>query len=146
METIFQRVKRHEGFRSKPYLDTTGNYTIGFGHKISPDQAVNYANGISEQDAEDLLHSDLDAAAYEMLKNFPWCPELSSTRQGVLVELIFWIGIGGMMEFGNFLFSLRSGNYGDAAKALINSLLHTQVPARTEELANLILNDGNNES
>ena len=42
-ETLTERIERHEGYRQYPYLDTTGNYTVGIGHKITEQQAKDLA-------------------------------------------------------------------------------------------------------
>ena len=56
------QIKRSEGFSSMPYPDTSGNMTIGYGHKLQRQQADEYRNGISQQDAEILLQQDIKNA------------------------------------------------------------------------------------
>jgi GH24 family phage-related lysozyme (muramidase) len=139
-EDLIERIRRHEGCKLLPYLDTTGHWTIGIGHCITECQAQSYANGISEQDAEYLLYADIGKARTEVLAEWPWAADLPPFRQDVLTELAFWIGAGGLYKFKNFLFHLRSGDIRGAANALLDSLLHEQIPGRTEELAELLLN------
>lgn len=53
-------IKKHEGFVSKPYNDSVGHATIGYGtllHKggVTKEDNAKYSNGISKEEAEKLL-------------------------------------------------------------------------------------------
>ena len=137
-ESLEDRIKRHEGFRSKPYLDTTGNWTIGFGHKLTDDQAQEYANGIDEITAEDILEKDITAAQAELNHALLWVSNLNDTRHGILVEIAFQLGLHGLLLFRRMLAALQDGDYQTAANEMLNSVWHTQTPERCEELSNLM--------
>lgn len=140
-ETLIQRLKRHEGYRLKPYLDTTGNYTIGYGHKLTDDQAQEYANGISEIDAEQLLDADINKARVALAQDLPWALDLPRFRQDILTELVFQLGVNGLLTFKNLLYCARCGDQDGVAHAMLDSLWHKQTPARCEELAALWLSN-----
>jgi lysozyme len=53
-------IKKHEAFRSKMYLDSAGNPTIGYGHKIGPGE--DFSKGITEKQALELLRKDAQGA------------------------------------------------------------------------------------
>ena len=142
IEALRDRIRRHEGLKLHPYVDTTGNWTIGVGHKIPEVEASNYPDGCTLDDAMNWLDADIQKATEQVTNALPWITGLSELRQGVLVELTFWIGIGGILKFHNTLQAIKDGDYELAAHGLLNSLLHEQIPGRTEELANLLLNDG----
>jgi lysozyme len=138
-ETLQQRIERHEGIRFKPYLDTTGHWTIGCGHMLTAPQAHDYANGISQAEALDLLDADIARARAEVAKDLPWTSQLCEIRQEVLIEMVFQLGMNGLLGFKNLLYCTRSGDWAGAAHAMLDSEWHRQTPARCEELANLML-------
>lgn len=54
-----------ESFSDKPYKDANGYWTIGYGHKLSDDKSIerwqgDYADGITKQEAIQLLEQDMD--------------------------------------------------------------------------------------
>lgn len=140
-ETLIQRIARHEGLRLTPYVDTTGNWTIGYGHKITECEAQSYVNGISEDTADDMLANDITKAQAELSEALPWTSELSNIRWQVLVEMVFQMGIAGLLTFATLLRYARQGNDEGVAHSMLGSLWHEQTPARCEELANLWLNE-----
>lgn len=146
MESLLARIRRHEGLRLEIYTDTTGNATIGYGHKIIGDEAQEYANGISPDEAENLLGDDVMAARDELAKQMPWTTDLPSVRWGILVEMVFQMGINGLFGFKNFLYCARCGDFEGAAAEMRDSEWYKQTPARAEELAALWLNGTNSQS
>ena len=52
MESMIGMLKRHEGLRLKPYQDTIGKLTIGYGRNLDD-------RGISKEEAEYLLRNDI---------------------------------------------------------------------------------------
>ena len=140
-ESLVDRIKRHEGFIQYPKPDAKGAFVVGYGHDIPESDASNYSGGISDEDACNLLNADIEKATDGVNSALPWVTSLSELRQEVLVELAFWIGLGGLLKFHNTLNDIKNGAWGAAADGLLNSLLHTQIPGRTEELANILLND-----
>jgi lysozyme len=142
-ETLEQRVRRHEGFCFLPKPDSAfkgNNFVVGYGHDLTESCAQQYANGISEQEAEALLEADIAAARAEMLKELPWTAGLPQLKQDLICEMIFQLGIDGLFTFHNFLYCARGGDDAGAAKAMLNSLWHRQTPNRCEEMAELWLN------
>ncbi len=140
-ETLRDRLIRHEGVYLKPYRDTLGNYTIGIGHLITEEQATGeYANGITEEQAMQLLDEDIAKAKAELATDMPWTLNLSPLKQDILTEMAFQLGINGLMGFKNLLFHARSGDLDGVAQDMIDSKWHSETPARCEEIANLWLN------
>ena len=62
-----------EGLRLKPYRDTVGKLTIGWGRNLED-------NGITKLEAEVLLDHDLAAAELECRRAFPWPRTRSRAR------------------------------------------------------------------
>ncbi len=136
-ETLEQRIIRHEGFRSLPYKDILGKLTIGYGRCLT-------TNGISDDEAELMLNNDIEDARLALSQSFPWSLGLNDVRKDVLTEMIFQLGVHGVLGFPRMIAAIRIGDFGSAAKEMLNSVWHTQTPIRCEELANLMLNGENN--
>lgn len=53
-------IMSHEDFRSQTYLDSAGHPTIGYGHKLGPNES--YPNGVTQEEAQQLLDADVRRA------------------------------------------------------------------------------------
>lgn len=135
-ETLEDRIKRHEGLRLQAYTDTTGHLTIGWGHRIQPGDPTE----VTEEEAEQLLQQDIQNAKDELAKDLPWTLALPMDQQSILIEMVFQLGVSGLLGFRNMLFCIRSGDTDGTVHAMLDSLWHKQCPERCEELANLWLN------
>jgi lysozyme len=94
---------------------------------------------ITEDEAMDILMTDVEIARMQLAKAFPWVLGLDDARLHVLYELCFWIGIGGVGKFKKMLACIRVQDWEGASKNLLDSLLYKQVPRRTKELAKILL-------
>lgn len=142
IETLQDRIMRHEGFCAIPKPDAKGMYVVGFGHDLSETASQEYSNGISTQDAIELLDKDIATAKYAVASELPWTLGLSEIRQEVFVEMAFQMGINGLLEFRNMLALAREGNVEAVNQHMLESAWHNETPSRCEELANLYLNNG----
>ena len=136
------RIKMHEGCRLIPYLDTTSNWTIGWGHKMESVSPSILADGITQDEADHLLDVDIGIAENGVsrlpamvLNN---CNEV---RRGVLIEMLFQLGYAGVLKFKRMLAAIEQGNFGLAAVEMIDSRWYDQTPNRVEEMA-AIMRDG----
>lgn len=80
-------IKEFEGLSLKPYRDSGGAYTIGYGHLIRSDE---HFTSITKQQAETLLLQDIVAAA--TILNREVKQPLTRHERGALISLIFNIG------------------------------------------------------
>ncbi len=138
-ESLQQRLIRHEGIVLHEYKDSLGYLTVGVGHLITPEDGDTYDTPITRAEAITVLQSDITKAIIELSKSLPWASKLDPARHDVLIELCFWLGIGGLLGFKHMLADLQRLNYDGAAQELLNSELHKQCPARCEELAGILL-------
>jgi lysozyme len=128
MDALIADLTRDEGVRLKPYLDTVGKTTIGVGRNLTD-------VGISEDEADYLLHSDIARTVADLNRKLTWWSTLDEVRQRVLCNLCFNLGINGLLTFHNTLEAVRSGRYGDAADGMLASLWARQVGPRSLRLA-----------
>jgi lysozyme len=127
---LLDQIKRHEGLRLAAYKDHLGYLTIGYGRLI--DEARN--GGISEAEAEHLLHNDL-AACERDLESIPGYRDLDDVRQAALINMRFQLGGGGIRAFKKMWAALNVGDYGTAALEALDSRWAKQTPRRAAEVA-----------
>lgn len=133
MSALIERIKLHEGYRSKPYRDTVGKVTIGWGRNLDD-------NGIRKEEAEIMLRHDV-MIAQDAASQFTWYRKLDEQRKGVVVEMIFNLGLPRFLEFKKMIQALRDDDYDEAAAQMLNSKWSMQVGMRALTLAS-IMKDG----
>lgn len=129
-DEFLDQLARHEGFRSKPYQDTVGVWTVGYGHNLN--------EPITEKDARAILRSDAEKAKDACIHEFPWFMELSAPRQRAVMNMAFNLGITRLRGFKMFILAMGLGDYDTAANHMLDSLWAKQVKGRALELANMI--------
>ncbi len=58
-EKCFELIKKYEGLSLKPYICPAGYWTIGYGHVLKKDELSAFKNGITKEEAEELLYQDV---------------------------------------------------------------------------------------
>jgi lysozyme len=129
-DALINQIARHEGLRTKPYLDTEGVWTIGYGHNLN--------EPITDADARHILLSDIQKAIDGCVHAFPWFLELSQPRQDAMIDLAYNMGIARLSGFKKFLAAMALGNYDEASYHLLDSRWAAQVKGRSVEVANMI--------
>jgi lysozyme len=130
IDNVLDLIKRHEGRRLKPYKDTVGKVTIGYGRNLD-------ANGISAGEAEFLLETDI-AKARVTARRYQWFPTLDAVRRAVVLDMIFNLGPGGFRKFVQTRKAIKERRYFDAARGMMQSKWATQVPTRAKRLAKMM--------
>lgn len=129
------QLKRDEGFRGKPYRDTTGHLTIGYGHNLE--------EGISEATAEYILSEDiLTAVATARSVIGAAFDSASPRRQAALANMAFNLGAVKFGLFRQMIEFVRQGRWDHAASAALSSLWATQVGDRARRIAEALRNGG----
>lgn len=126
--TLLDRLKKHEGFRSKPYRCPAGKLTIGYGRNIED-------NGITEAEASFLLVEDVKKCRAECQKSFAWFEAMDRDRQDVIVELDFNMGLKRLLGFKKMLAACARKDYEATAREMLDSLWARQVGKRAQTLA-----------
>jgi lysozyme len=125
-------LRRHEGLRLKPYLDTVGRETVGYGHtygvKITDPP-------ITLEVAERLLDEDMQIAINDAKAVVPCFDELNGPRKTVVAAMAYNLGRTGLSKFVNTIKSIQAGDYKDAALRMLQSKWAAQVKSRARELA-----------
>lgn len=127
----FKLITEHEGFRSKPYYDTVGKLTIGYGRNLMD-------RGLTREEAVHLLINDIKNCIEELETHLPVFKKLSTTRKAVLIDMVYNIGLPRLLGFKKMLKALEEGNYERAADEMLDSRWAEQVKTRATHLANLM--------
>lgn len=125
---LTKQLTRDEGVRLKPYKDSVGKLTIGIGRNLDD-------VGISAVEASKLLENDILKAQQNLYEALPWVEHLDEARIGVLLNMTFNMGIGGLLKFKTTLGLIQNGKYDDAASAMLDSTWAKQIGARAIRLA-----------
>lgn len=133
-DKLIDELVRDEGEILHVYEDSLRYLTIGVGHLID----ARRGGDISKAASRFILAEDIDAKIADLDANLPWWRGLSETRQRVLVNMCFNLGIGGLMKFKNTLSAMRDGRYADAALGMSNSKWARQVGDRAVRLAHMM--------
>lgn len=123
-------LKEHEGFRSKPYKDSTGHLTIGYGRNLED-------VGISEEEAEYLLHNDIEKAE-ESLNYIFDTSKLSENRYMAFLDMMFNLGSRKFLTFRKMIAAVRRGDFIKASEEMLDSKWAKQVGKRATELSEMV--------
>ena len=128
-------IAREEGCRRAAYPDPlTGGapWTIGVGH-TGPE----VHEGLVWTNAQIDAQLDLDIARAEagLDRALPWWRGLGDSRQDVLVQMAFQLGVAGLLKFRTTLGHVEAGRFTEAADAMLASAWARQTPVRASRLA-----------
>ncbi|MFT6778783.1 MAG: lysozyme [Paraglaciecola sp.] len=127
-EQLKRQLINHEGLRLKPYKCTSNKLTIGVGRNLE-------AKGISEDEAMAMLDNDIVYFEEQLRRRIPSIRDITHTRQAVLVNMAFNLGVNGLLQFKNMLKALINEDFEEAATQLLDSRYAKQVGRRAHELA-----------
>jgi lysozyme len=134
LAALMADLRRDEGLRLKPYVDTTGHISIGYGRNLTD-------IGITRAEAEAMLREDTLRHVMELEALLPWVKSLDAVRQRVLGNMAFNLGLPTLLKFTKFLALVKQGDYKTAAVAMLQSRWADQVGARADRLA-VMMRDG----
>ena len=128
---LLERIKHHEGFRSKVYQCTEGYDTIGYGFAIKDLE-------LDKDIAEMILMQKLDNLMNRIAKTFHWWKSADSTIKDVVVEMCYQLGVSGFSKFKKTIDHLENRRYSKASAEMLDSRWAKQTPNRALELSNLV--------
>lgn len=116
-------LSQDEGVAEYPYVDSTGQTTLGIGHNIS-------ANGLSADVITLLYNDDVAIAVASLDAKLAWWRNLPPNQQRVMINLCFNMGWPVFSSFVRFIAAMQAGNIPTAVAELQNSAWYTQVGLR----------------
>lgn len=144
--TVIDLLKKHEGFRKRVYRCTENKQTIGYGYNLDANPLHLSVfeidrlkrKGISGKTAENLLIDQVYNIKFSLDKAIPWWSKIGQTRQDVLIDMAYNLGINGLLCFKKTLDHIAVGNYPKAADEMLESTWAKQVHGRANELADMM--------
>lgn len=138
-DIVTAQIAQDEGLRLQVYDDATGkpimpgtrvigNPTIGYGCLLCA------PGGITKDEALALLNARV-AKARALAETIPVYAKLDPVRQGVLVQMVYQMGLHGVLGFRNTLACMAAGYWKDAADGMRASKWARQTPKRANRLA-----------
>ena len=128
---LIKTLKRHEGFRTKPYRCSAGKLTIGYGRNLED-------VGISKIEATNMLLNDIEAAEKDLRTVFPCLNYFTENRQEALTNMVFNLGISKFKLFKNTIKAINRGDWTAAASHAKDSKWYQQVKSRGKEVVEAI--------
>ena len=122
------QLKVYEGLKLKPYRDTVGKLTIGYGRNLDD-------NGIGKEEAEAMLNSDVETVTGQLKSAYPWFESLDYARQAVVINMAFNMGMSKFAGFAKMIAAIRAEDYSTATAEMLDSRWAAQVGARALKLS-----------
>lgn len=132
--TAQELIKRHEGLRLGPYIDTADKITIGYGRNLTD-------NGITEAEADVMFEHDFQVAQRTVESLLPRCASLPDPQRAVLINMAFNLGLPRLSGFKKMLAAVKAGDFDKTADEMLDSRWAGQVGTRAIELADLMRGD-----
>jgi lysozyme len=143
VDKLIEQLMQHEGYRKQVYKDSNGIDTIGYGYNLSSNMAkfssielaYFYREGVSKTVALKVLKLCVSKTRDELESKFKWFRSLSKTRQDVLINMCFNLGIVKLLKFKKMLKCLEDGDWQGAAGEMLESKWHSDVGQRAITLS-----------
>jgi len=129
-ELLRSQLERHEGLRLKPYRDTVGKLTVGYGRNLDD-------VGVSRDEADFMLDNDIDKVERKLFTIEEY-QALNPVRQTVICNMAFNLGFAGLMKFRGMWSGLARHDYEAAAREMLDSKWARQVGYRAQELSEIM--------
>ena len=138
-----EMLKRHEGLRLKPYRDTQGYLTIGYGWNLDANPLpADYAaclrvtGAITEAMADHLLTISIDMAERDCRGIYPGFDRFSEARRAALINFLFNLGSTRALKFKKMRKAIEAEDWEEAANQVNDSDYWRQLggdPAGTDD-------------
>ena len=145
-EELTKQLEIHEGKKLKSYICPGGYLTVGVGHNLEANPAIQELGRkidqvdmeITDDEAVMLLGKDIDRFTSEVKSNISDFDSLSEPRQHVLIDMAFNLGTQGLLEFKRMLKAIREQDFIRAADEMLDSKWARQVKGRSDRLARMM--------
>lgn len=136
MKLLEKELRRDEGVRREAYLDTEGHWTVGIGYNLDVHPLPNGVTlPLSDEEISILFEISIKDVVKGLDSYLPWWTTVGEVRQRVLANMVFNLGIHGLLGFKNTLKNIHSGNYAAAADGMLKSKWAAQVGQRAIRLS-----------
>lgn len=131
-QVIIDQLKIDEGFSAKSFWDFK-QWTWGYGTKAPGGPGL----PITEEKAEAELSERVDQSIREFGVVFANTPtSINEVREHALVNMLYNLGMKGLLNFKRTLAAIDAGNWKAAANSAKESLWYKQVTKRAKRICN----------
>jgi lysozyme len=139
MQNLIEMLKRHEGEvvtngRHLIYKCPAGFWTIGIGRNVD----VNGGLGLSDEEVNFLLESDIARVIKELSTEYAWFSDLDDVRKDAMIDISFSLGQTKLRKFVLALEAMAIADHQTASKEFLDSDWSRTVKGRSIELAAMI--------
>ena len=139
-EALEERIKRHEGYMLKPYTDTLGFLTGGYGHKIIEGEEI----PTDQKGWEKLFQKDFAKAeegAKKLIKKNK-LENLPCEAEEIIIEMVYQMGETGVSKFKKMFKALKKEpkDFIEASTQMMDSKWAKQTYSRARELSDRMRN------
>lgn len=134
---LIEELRRDEGVRYSPYLDSVGVETVGVGHNLEA-HPLDLTYPLTDEQVDLILSADLVSVFHDLDGNIGWWRTLSYKRQRILANMCFNLGIPKLLKFRRMLLAAEKGHFDQAACEMLNSKWARQVGERAERLSKMM--------
>lgn len=128
MKELISDIKEDEGYKGFSYLDSLNIPTIGYGTRLPLDK----------EEAELILKHRLDRKVEMLLHSKPIVLRLPQSKQEVLFNMSYQLGVSGLLNFKKMWNALEDFNYETAADEMLDSVWFSQTPNRAKKLSDIM--------
>lgn len=136
---LISNLERDEAYRAVVYDDANGKPivpgTTVIGH---PTTGIGWAldvTPLTHDRAQIICGWEVDDKAKELFQVLPWAGTLDEVRCRALMNMVFNLGLAGLLGFHNTLTAIQGSHWADAAAGIRASKWYHQVGARAERIA-----------
>tara|TARA_R110000823_G_C15606811_1_gene465990 strand:- start:12 stop:455 length:444 start_codon:yes stop_codon:yes gene_type:complete len=136
-DKLIEELIKDEGYSYEIYLDHLGYPTFGVGHLVlEKDEEYGKPVGtpVSEERIKECLSNDIEIVCNELNRNMEWWQDLNDTRQRVLANMAFNLGLPRLSKFVKFLKAVQDSDWEKASEEMMDSKWATQVGDRAKRL------------
>jgi GH24 family phage-related lysozyme (muramidase) len=126
--------------KTKPYIDSMGNWTVGIGHLIGKSLPADMNREFNQQEIMGMFEQDF-AKHYGIAQQTPGWDKANESGKGAMVDLAFNMGQW-WTKFPATAKALMSGDFTGAATGLKDSAWFKQVGSRGAEIVAMMSQGG----
>lgn len=134
---LIQELRRDEGVRYSPYLDSVGIKTVGVGHNLEA-HPLDLTYPLTDEQVNQILADDLVRVFSGLDRKIVWWRNLTCARQRCIANMAFNLGVDGLLGFRRMILAIDRGHYEQASREMLNSKWAGQVFSRAIRLAKMM--------
>jgi len=120
-------LKKDEGFKGMPYVDTKGFLTVGYGTKLP----------LTEYEATMLLEYRFEKIKRELEAELSFL-NIEQEAWDILYLMAYQLGVNGVLNFKKMIEALQKQDYVEASIQMRDSRWYNQTQNRAERMAQMM--------